>query len=57
MLIAKECFGFTSNKLEYMTDKLCKKYKKLKHGKYAGFELWKECLHGNMDAWQGDGRI
>lgn len=52
MLIAKECFGFTSNKLEYMTDKLCKKYKKLKHGKYAGFELWKECLHGNMDAWR-----
>jgi DNA polymerase III epsilon subunit-like protein len=49
--MAKKSFGFTSNKLEYLTDKLCKKYKKLKHGKYAGFELWKQCLAGNMDAW------
>ena len=51
MLIAKECFGFTSNKLEYMTDKLCKKYKKLKHVKFAGFDLWKQCLKGNPEAW------
>jgi hypothetical protein len=49
---AKKHFGFTSNKLEYMTDKLCKKYKKLKHGKFPGFELWKECLRGNPLAWQ-----
>ena len=49
---AKKNFGFTSNKLEYMTDKLCKKYKKLKHGKYPGFELWKCCLQGDMEAWQ-----
>lgn len=50
--IAKKKFGFTSNKLEYMTDKLCVKYKKLKHAKYAGFTLWRECLKGNMDAWK-----
>ena len=50
--IAKRHFNFTSNKLEYMTDKLCKKYKKLKHGKYPGYELWKECLKGNLGAWQ-----
>ena len=49
--IAKRKFGFTSNKLEYMTDKLCVTYKKLKHGKFPGFELWKECLAGNMEAW------
>jgi DNA polymerase elongation subunit (family B) len=49
---AKKHFGFTSNKLEYMTDKLCKIYKKLKHGKFPGFELWKECLRGNPEAWQ-----
>lgn len=49
--IAKSVFGFTSNKLEYMTDKLCKKYKKLKHAKFSGFELWKECLAGNTEAW------
>ena len=49
--IAKRHFGFTSNKLEYMSHKLCKKYKKLNHGKFAGFELWKECLQGNSEAW------
>ena len=49
--IAKRHFGFTSNKLEYMSDKLCKRYKKLKHGAFAGFELWKECLRGNPLAW------
>lgn len=51
LIIAKEAFGFTSNKLEYMTDKLCTKYKKMKHEKFAGFELWKECLAGNPEAW------
>ena len=51
-LVARRHFGFTSNKLEYMTDKLCKTYKKLKHGRFPGFELWKECLSGNMEAWQ-----
>jgi len=49
--IAYKQFGFTSNKLEYMTDKLCKKYKKLKHQKFPGFELWRECLAGNEEAW------
>lgn len=49
--IAKRRFNFTSNKLEYLTEQLCTKYKKLKHGKFAGFELWKECLKGNQEAW------
>jgi hypothetical protein len=48
---AKKNFGFTSNKLEFMTDKLCKTYKKLKHGRFAGNTLWDECLVGNMEAW------
>ena len=52
LLIAKKEFGFTSNKLEWMTDKINKKYKKLKHGNFAGFELWKQCLAENMDAWE-----
>ena len=51
LVIAKKNFGFTSNKLEYMTDKLCVKYKKLTHGKFAGFSLWKECLKDNPEAW------
>lgn len=49
--IASKKFAFTSNKLEYMTNKLCTKYKKLKHNKFSGFELWSECLKGNLEAW------
>lgn len=50
MLTAKAEFGFTSNKLEWMTDKLTKTKKK-KHEKFPGFELWKQCLAGNSEAW------
>lgn len=50
--IAKKKFGFTSNKLEYMTDKLCTKYKKSKHKKYSGFELWRACMAGDINAWK-----
>lgn len=50
--IAKRKFGFTSNKLEYMTNLLNRKYKKLKHEKFSGFELWSECLKGNRAAWR-----
>lgn len=49
--IAKRVFDFTSNKLEYLTDKLCVKYKKLSHKKYPGMILWTECLKGNKEAW------
>lgn len=45
--VAKRHFAFTSNKLEYMSDKLCVKYKKLKHGQFPGFELWAEFLRRN----------
>jgi hypothetical protein len=51
-LIASKHFGFTSNKLEYMSDKLCTKYKKLKHKKFPGHEMWTECLKGNVLAWK-----
>ncbi len=50
--LASKFFGFTSNKLEFLTEKLNKKYKKLKHKNFPGFELWKECLAGNKDAWK-----
>jgi len=50
--IAKKVFGFTSTKLEYMSNKLCTKYKKSKHAKFSGFELWRECLAGNLEAWK-----
>ncbi|WP_175726996.1 ribonuclease H-like domain-containing protein [Burkholderia ambifaria] len=51
MLEARKHFGFTSNKLEWLTDKLCKTHKKKKHAKFPGFELWRECLKGNPEAW------
>lgn len=50
--IAKKIFGFTSNRLEYMADRLCTKFKKLKHKEFAGHELWVECLKGNPKAWR-----
>lgn len=49
--ITKAQFGFSSHKLQYMTDLLCKKYKKSTHAKFSGFELWKECLAGNIEAY------
>lgn len=49
--VAKRHFAFTSNKLEYLTDRLCKKFKKLKHGKFPGHQLWVQCLKGNPEAW------
>lgn len=51
--IAKKKFGFTSNKLEYMTEKVNTKYRKLTtKRKFTGFELWKECMAGNLAAWK-----
>lgn len=49
--LAKKHFAFTSNKLEYLTETLNTKYTKQKHKRYPGFELWKECLNGNLKAW------
>lgn len=49
--LASKHFAFTSNKLEYMADKLGLKHKKLKHAKFHGFELWRECLAKNKEAW------
>lgn len=50
--IAKSVFGFTSNKLEYMTDKLCTGHKKMVKRKFSGFSLWKGCLADNIEAWK-----
>jgi DNA polymerase elongation subunit (family B) len=50
--LAKKHFGFTSNKLAYMSEKLCTKFKKSEHKKFPGFELWKACLAGNIQAWK-----
>lgn len=47
----RKVFKFTSHKLEYIADKLNKKYKKLKHHEYPGFELWSAVLKGDRKAW------
>lgn len=52
MTIAKEQFGFTSNKLEYMSKKLCPDHVKDGHKDFPGHELWVECLKGNQLAWE-----
>lgn len=50
--IARHVAKFTSNKLEYLTEKLCKKYRKLTHKKFPGQELWTGCLNRNQAAWK-----
>lgn len=50
--IASRVASFTSNKLDYLTEKLCVKYKKLTHSKFPGMSLWVECLKGNLKAWE-----
>lgn len=49
LLIAKDTFGFTSNKLQWMADKFSP-IKKRKHGKFPGFDLWVEYLKRNPAA-------
>lgn len=51
LLIAKNEFGFTSNKLEYMTHNFCTESKKVIDRKYVGQSLWTECLNDNKEAY------
>lgn len=48
--IAKREFGFTSNKLAYLTKLLCKKYVKSSHEKFNGYLLWKGFASGDKEA-------
>jgi uncharacterized protein YprB with RNaseH-like and TPR domain len=50
-LIARGAADFTSNKLEYLTANLNKKYKKDGHKSFPGMSLWNECEKGNPKAW------
>ena len=50
LIEAKKNFSFERNTLAYIADVLeCSP--KLDHAKFSGFELWKECIAGNEDAW------
>lgn len=48
--ICKKEFAFSSNKLMYVTNLLCKSSKKSSHTKFAGHMLWKEFISGNPEA-------
>jgi DNA polymerase elongation subunit (family B) len=50
--IAKSKFGFTSNKLAYLSSKLNVEFKKQDHAEFSGFKLWAECLKGNKAAFE-----
>lgn len=50
MLVAKGKFGFTSNKLAFLSEQLTDTVKS-KHKKFPGFELWEQCLADNKEAW------
>lgn len=49
--IAKRKFAFSSNKLAFLTSKLCATTKS-DHKKFPGFSLWKACLNGDPAAWK-----
>ncbi len=51
LVVAKKEFAFTRNTLQHLAEKLgCSP--KLDHAKFHGFDLWRECLDGNEEAWQ-----
>lgn len=49
-LAAKRYFNFPSNSLEYIS-KIFGVEEKGGHKKFPGFELWAECIKGNLEAW------
>lgn len=51
LAIVKKHFGFTYKNLDWVAQKLLGK-KKRKSKKFEGIELWKECLNGNIKAWE-----
>lgn len=48
---ANKTFGFTSHKLDYVSNALKLKYRKLKHHEFPGKTMWRECMKGNLKAW------
>lgn len=51
LIEARKNFMFERNTLAYVADALnCSP--KLEHKKFQGFDLWKECMKGNEEAWE-----
>lgn len=51
LLAAKRHFGFTSNKLAWLSKHLAPTKRKLEHREFPGILLWAECLRDNPRAW------
>lgn len=52
LLESRKQFGFTSQKLIYLSDKFGPDgMRKNSHGKFPGLELWRQCQTGNQEAW------
>ena len=49
--VAKRQFGFTSNKLKWLSENVNQDKVKDEHKAFPGFELWAECLKDNPKAW------
>lgn len=49
-LVAKVTFGFSSTRLAYLSDKLTDTPKD-EHKLFPDFDLWRECLKDNHEAW------
>jgi uncharacterized protein YprB with RNaseH-like and TPR domain len=52
LTIAKRKFAFTSNKLAHLAAFLKCENNKSEHKKFVGFDLWTQCLKGNIEAFQ-----
>lgn len=50
LLMAKQVARFTSNKLDWLSQRLAEN-KKDHHTEFPGMDLWVECLKGNPRAW------
>lgn len=50
--VAKKQFKFESNSLEYLSEVLPIKHKKLQHKNYPGFDLWLSCIAQDPKAWK-----
>lgn len=51
LTIAKKEMRFRRNSLAHLAEVLKCNHKKLTHSKFAGFDLWSECMKGNKEAW------
>ncbi|WPK42334.1 exonuclease [Stenotrophomonas phage StenM_174] len=52
MLLNRNEFAFTSQKLEYTTSVIVPELRKYDHGKFPGFDLWRACMENLPGAWQ-----